>query len=141
MQTSLYDRLGGKDAITAVVDDLVAGCAADTRINAKFAKSDIARLKTMLVDQVCEATSGPCTYMGRDMRETHKGMGVTTGEFDALVEDLVSTLDRFSVPPAEREELLGLLGPMKPDIVEIDTPETGASLPDSYQPAPPLATS
>lgn len=141
MQTSLYDGLGGKDAITAVVDDFVAGCAADSRINAKFAKSDIARLKAMLVDQVCEATAGPCTYMGRDMRETHKGMGVTTGEFDALVEDLVSTLDRFSVPPPEREELLGLLGPMKTDVVEIDTPETGAPLPDSYQPAPPLATS
>lgn len=141
MQTSLYDRLGGKDAIAAVVEDFVAACADDSRINAKFAKSDIARLKTMLVDQVCEATAGPCTYMGRDMKETHTGMGVTTGEFDALVDDLVSTLDRFSVPPAEREELLGLLAPLKPDIVEIDTPETGASLPDSYQPAPPLATS
>lgn len=141
MQSSLYDRLGGNDAITAVVDDFVAGCANDSRINAKFAKSDIARLKTMLVDQVCEATAGPCTYTGRDMKETHKGMGVTTGEFDALVDDLVSTLDRFSVPTAEREELLGLLAPLKPDIVEIDTPETGAPLPDTYQPAPPLATS
>ena len=141
MKSSLYDRLGGKDAITAVVDDFVAGCANDSRINAKFAKSDIPRLKTMLVDQVCEATAGPCTYTGRDMKETHRGMGVTTGEFDALVDDLVSTLDRFSVPTAEREELLGLLAPMKPDIVEIDTPETGAPLPDIYQPAPPLATS
>jgi hemoglobin len=95
----------------------------------------------MLVDQVCEATAGPCTYTGRDMKETHRGMGVTTGEFDALVDDLVSTLDRFNVPTAEREELLGLLAPMKPDIVEIDTPETGAPLPEAYQPAPPLATS
>jgi hemoglobin len=69
-----------------VVDDFVAGCAHDPRINAKFAKNDIARLKTMLVDQVCEATAGPCTYSGRDMKETHKGMGVTTGEFDALVQ-------------------------------------------------------
>jgi hemoglobin len=141
MQSSLYDRLGGKDAITAVVDDFVAGCANDSRINAKFARSDIARLRTMLVDQVCEATAGPCTYTGRDMKETHRGMGVTTGEFDALVDDLVSTLDRFNVPTAEREELLGLLAPMKPDIVEIDTPETGAPLPEAYQPAPPLATS
>lgn len=141
MQSSLYDRLGGKDAIRAVVDDFVAGCANDSRITAKFAKSDIARLKTMLVDQMCEATAGPCAYTGRDMKETHKGMGVTTGEFDALVDDLVSTLDRFSVPTAEREELLGLLAPMKPDIVEIDTPETGASLPDIYQPAPPVAAS
>lgn len=141
MQSSLYDRLGGKDAITAVIDDFVAGCAGDSRINAKFAKTDVPRLKTMLVDQVCEAAGGPCTYTGREMKETHRGMGVTTGEFDALVEDLVATLDRFNVPSAEQEELLGLLGPMKPDIVEIETSETGAPLPDSYEPAPPLAAS
>jgi hemoglobin len=141
MQSSLFDRLGGKDAIVAVVDDFVGTCANDSRINAKFAKSDVPRLKAMLVDQVCEATGGPCTYSGRDMAETHKGMGVTSGEFDARVEDLVSTLDRFSVPAAEQGELLGLLGPMKPDIVEIDSPETGAALPDTYQPAPPLGVS
>jgi hemoglobin len=75
------------------------------------------------------------------MTETHKGMGVTAGEFDALVEDLVATLDRFSVPAAEQTELLGVLGPMKPEIVEIDSPETGAPLPDSHQPAPPLSVS
>jgi hemoglobin len=141
MRSSLYDRLGGKDALTAVVDDFVARCANDSRINAKFAKSDVPRLKAMLVDQVCEAAGGPCTYSGRDMTETHKGMGVTAGEFDALVEDLVSTLGRFSVPAAEQAELLGVLGPMKPDIVEIDSPETGAALPDTYQPAPPLGIS
>jgi hemoglobin len=141
MQLSLYDRLGGMDAITAVVDDFVATCAGDARINAKFARSDVPRLKAMLVDQVCEASGGPCTYSGRDMTETHKGMGVTAGEFDALVEDLVSTLDRFSVPAAEQTELLGVLGPMKSEIVEIDSPETGAPLPDSYQPAPPLSVS
>ena len=89
-----------------MVDDFVAGCANDSRINAKFAKTDIPRLKAMLVDQVCEASGGPCTYAGRDMKETHQGMGVTTGEFDALVEDLVATLERFNVPTAERGELL-----------------------------------
>jgi hemoglobin len=74
------------------------------------------------------------------MKETHAGMGVTTGEFDALVEDLVATLERFNVPSAERVELLGLLAPMKSDIVEMDTPDTGAALPGTYEPAPPLAT-
>jgi hemoglobin len=136
---SLYDRLGGKDALTAVVDDFVARCAGDDRINAKFAKTDIPRLKKMLVDQVCEATGGPCTYTGRDMKETHTGMGVTKGEFDSLVEDLVATLDGFSVPKPEQQELLGLLAPMQGDIVEIDSPQTGAPLPDTYRPAPPLS--
>jgi hemoglobin len=135
---SLYDRLGGLDAIRAVVDSLVARCAGDERINQKFERSDIPRLTTMLVDQVCEATGDPCTYTGRDMREVHDGMGVTAGEFDALVEDLVATLDEFDVPKAEQEELLGLLAPMRDDIVEAESPEAGTPLPDTYEPAPAL---
>lgn len=141
MQAALYDRLGGIDAIRAVVDDFAGRTANDSRINAKFARTDLTRLKSMLVDQVCEAAGGPCTYTGRDMREAHRGMGVTSGEFDALVENLVATLNQFSVPELEQGELLGLLGPMKPDIVEIDGPETGTPLPDIYQPAPALPTS
>jgi hemoglobin len=135
---SLYERLGGLDAITAVVDSFVARCAGDDRINKKFVRTDIPRLKKMLIDQVCEATGGPCTYTGRDMRETHDGMGVSAGEFDALVEDLVATLDEFDVPEAERDELLGLLGPMRGDIVEVESAETGTPLPESYQAAPAL---
>lgn len=136
---TLYERLGGKDAITAVIDDFVARCAADERINGKFARTDIGRLKRMLVDQVCQATGGPCTYQGRDMRETHDGMGVTAGEFDALVEDLVATLNHFGVPAPEQGELLGVLGPLRADIVEQETPETGTPLPDAYRNAPPVA--
>ena len=136
---TLYERLGALEAIRAVVDSFVARCAGDDRINSKFERTDIPRLKKMLVDQVCEAAGGPCTYSGRDMRETHDGMGVTAGEFDALVEDLVATLDEFDVPKAEQEELLGLLGPMRDDIVEIESPETGAPLPGTYQTAPALS--
>ena len=139
MSRSLYERLGGKTAITAVVDDFVARCAADARINGKFARTDIARLKESLVDQVCEAAGGPYTYSGRDMRTTHDGMAVTAGEFDALVEDLVATLDGFSVPEAEKGELLGVLGPMRADIVEVESDSTGTPLPDTYRNAPPLA--
>jgi hemoglobin len=135
---ALYERLGGLDAIKAVVDAFVARCAGDERINKKFARSDVPRLKKMLVDQVCEATGGPCTYTGRDMRETHDNMAVTAGEFDALVEDLVATLDEFDVPKPEQEELLALLGPMRDEIVEVESPETGTPLPESYQPAPAL---
>lgn len=136
MARSLYERLGGKDAIASVVDDFVARCAADGRINGKFARTDIPRLKKMLIDQVCEASGGPCTYSGRDMKETHTGMGVTSGEFDALVEDLVATLGRFDVPKAEQDELLGLLGPTKNYIVEIESSDTGTPLPETYQAAP-----
>jgi hemoglobin len=136
---SLYERLGGLDAINAVVQSFVARCAGDDRINPKFARTDVPRLKKMLVDQVCEATGGPCTYTGRTMRETHDGMGVTAGEFDALVEDLVATLDELDVGRAEQEELLGLLGPMRGDIVEVESPETGTPLPETYRAAPALS--
>jgi hemoglobin len=135
---SLYDRLGGLEAIRSVVDSFVARCAGDHRINGKFGRSDIPRLTKMLVDQVCEATGGPCTYAGRSMQGTHDGMGVTAGEFDALVEDLVATLDEFDVPKAEQDELLALLGPMRGEIVEVDSPETRTPLPDTYRPAPAL---
>jgi hemoglobin len=134
----LYERLGGLDAITAVVDSFAARCAADDRINPKFARTDIPRLKKMLVDQICQATGGPCTYTGRSMRETHDGMAVTAGEFDVLVEDLSATLDEFDVPVAEQAELLGLLGPLRGDIVEVESPDTGTPLPEAYRAAPSL---
>lgn len=114
---ALYERLGGKPAITAVVDQFVANVANDARINGRFATTDIPRLKRHLVDQVCMASGGPCTYQGRDMKTTHAGMNITTADFNALVEDLVGALDKYKVPEQEKKELLGLLGPMKKDIV------------------------
>ncbi|MDE3243099.1 MAG: group 1 truncated hemoglobin [Nitrospirota bacterium] len=116
---SLYDRLGGKAAISAVVDQFVANVAQDQRINGRFATTDIPKLKRHLVDQVCTASGGPCTYAGRDMKATHAGMKISNADFTALVEDLVKALKTFNVPEAEKNELLGLLGPMKNDIVEV----------------------
>ncbi len=118
-KSSLYDRLGGKGSISAVVEQFVANVAADNRINSRFATTDIPKLKGHLVDQVCSATGGPCTYRGRDMKTTHAGMKISNADFGALVEDLVKALDTYKVPAAEKTELLGLLGPMKKDIVEI----------------------
>jgi hemoglobin len=137
---SLFERLGGKNAITSVVEDFVGRCAGDSRINAKFARTDIPRLKTMLVDQVTEATGGPGSYSGRDMKTTHDGMKVTTGEFNALVEDLVATLNKFGVGQREQDELLAILGPLKSDIVEVDSTATGTPLPASYKSAPALTS-
>jgi len=115
---SLYDRLGGKGAITAVVDTFVGKVGGDKRINNYFASTDLTKLKMHLVNQICEASGGPCTYTGRTMNQTHAGMGVTDAAFGALVEDLVAALDHHRVGKAEKDELLGVLGPMKSDIVE-----------------------
>jgi hemoglobin len=137
-QKSLYDRLGGLDAIKAVIDDFAGRVLADDRINKKFAKTDATRLKFYLVQQVCAATGGPCTYKGNSMPKAHKNMKVTAGEFDALVGDLVASLDHFNVPAAEKNELLGILGPLKSQIVEVNTSDTGQPLPSNFKPAKPL---
>jgi hemoglobin len=139
VQRTLYERLGGRDAIVMVVDSFVARVAADTRINKKFARSNIPRVKTMLVEQICNATGGPCTYRGRSMKEAHRNMAVTDGEFDALVEDLVATLNQFNVAKTDQDALLNTLGSMRADIVERPGPETGGALPASFRPAPPIS--
>lgn len=122
-QKSLYDRLGGKTAIVAVVDDFVGNVAADKRINSFFAataadKDRMAKFKGNLVDQICEASGGPCKYMGKDMKTAHAGMGITSADFDALVQDLQKTLNKFKVAKPDQDALLGVLGPMKAMIVE-----------------------
>ena len=138
MEKTLYERLGGLDAITAVVESFRDTVAADDRINLKFARTDLARLRKMLIDQVCEATGGPCHYNGRGMKEAHAGMKVTNGEFNALVEDLVATLSQSKVPKAEQDELLAILGSLKSEIVEVASGEVGTALPDEFRPAPAL---
>jgi hemoglobin len=121
-EKTLYERLGGKKAITAVVDEFVGRVAMDNRINHYFAQTagDPARLKTFkmnLVDQICQASGGPCKYTGKDMKSAHAGMGITSADFNALVEDLTGALDKFKVGAQEKNDLLGALGPMKSDIV------------------------
>ena len=121
-EKSLYERLGKKKAIAAVVDEFVSRVAADNRINKFFAATagDPARLKLFkgnLVDQICEATGGPCKYKGKNMADAHKGMKITDADFTALVEDLTKALDKFKVPEKEKTELLTALGGMKGDIV------------------------
>lgn len=114
---SLYDRLGGKAAIDKVVDDFVGNIAADASIFPRFAKTDIPKLKRLLSDQICEATGGPCKYTGRDMKTTHKGMNLTTAEFNATGAALAKALDMNKVPAAEKNELLTAIGGMQNDIV------------------------
>lgn len=119
---SLYNRLGGKKAITAVVDEFVNNVVGDARINKFFADTAkdpkrVAKFKGNLIDQICAASGGPCKYKGKDMKTAHKGMGISDGDFNALVEDLVKALDKFNVGATEKNELLSALGGMKGDIV------------------------
>src|SRR5262245_9549589 len=113
----LYERLGGRPAMQAVVDDFIGNVANDARINKRFAGANIGKLKSNLVDQICEATGGPCKYTGQSMKGVHAGMKITDAEFDALVEDLGKSLDKLKVAEADKSELVTALGGMRKDIV------------------------
>jgi hemoglobin len=89
----------------------VARVGGDDQANGKFVRTDIERLMKEVVDQLCEATGGSCTYTGRSMLETHAGMKVTAGEFDVVMQHLDAALDELNVPKTERDELVGLLRP------------------------------
>ena len=115
---TLFTSLGGEPAIKAVVKDFVEQeVAPDPRINAFFKNADIPGLEQKLYEQICAAAGGGCTYSGKDMKTAHAGMNIKEADFNALVEDLVKSLDKFHVKDADKQALLGVLGPMKSDIV------------------------
>jgi hemoglobin len=118
---SLYTRLGGYDAIAAVSDDFIARLAADKQL-ARFlvGMSDNSKthLRQLVVDLLCQATGGPCVYIGRDMKTSHKGLGITGSDWDLSVKALVASLDKFKVPQKEKDELLAIASSLKADIVE-----------------------
>ncbi len=116
-QPTLYQRLGGYNAIQAVVDEAIKNIAADRRINRFFKGANIQRLRRQLADQICAGSGGPCVYTGRDMKSAHAGMGIKSSHFDALVQDLGKALNKFRVPGREQRELVALLAPTKKDIV------------------------
>ena len=117
---SLYQRLGGYDALAAVTDDFLGRLASDPQLGRFFvglSTSSLTKTRQHIVDFLCQATGGPCRYSGRSMRETHSGMNLNDAHFNALVEDLVGALNQFNVPEREKTELLNALGGMKGDIV------------------------
>ncbi len=124
-QQSLYKRLGGYDAIAAVVDDFLQRLATDPQMGRFFqghSASSVKKIRQLIVDQLCEATGGPCYYTGRDMKTAHAGMGISEADWDASVKHLAATLDKFKVPEKERNEVLGTISTMKDQIVEKTAP-------------------
>ena len=114
---SLYQRLGGMPGIEAVVDASIRHIHGDLRINIFFENTDIPDLRRLLIEQICAASGGPCTYTGRSMEEAHSGMNLTDKDFDIFVEDLITAMNEVKVPAPLQQELLGLFGPMRPQVV------------------------
>jgi len=116
-QPMLYDRLGGLPALTAVVDKTLDSAARDPRTSRSFQGIKLQGVKESVVEQLCEATGGPCKYRGATMRRVHEDLEISDAEFDAFGQQLASVLDGFQVGAREKHELLQLLAPMKRDIV------------------------
>ena len=118
---SLYQRIGGYDALAAVVDDFVGRLVTDKQFERFFVgHSDDSkkRIRQHILDQFCAATGGPCIYTGRDMKTAHAGLGITEAECDAAAKHLVASLDKFKVPEKEKGEVLAFVVTLKKDIVE-----------------------
>jgi len=113
---SLYDRLGGKAAITAVVDKFSKTQLADARIAKHYKSTDIAAWKGHLVDLICNATGGPCKYTGRPMPKAHARRNISSDEFNWTAEHLIAALNHFKVPAKERDEVVAIFASLKDDV-------------------------
>lgn len=118
-EKSLYEQLGGKESIRMVMDDFVVRLKADPRIGDQFAATNADRLASQLTDQVCEATGGPCKYVGLDMKAAHAGMTITKAHFNALVEVLQTSMNQYKVPFDVQLEVLSMLAPMHRDVITV----------------------
>ena len=118
---SLYARVGGYDALALVVDDFIVRLATDKRFErffAGFSNDSKQRLRQHILDQFCKAAGGPCVYLGRDMKTTHGGLGITEADWEAAAKHLVAAMDKYKVPQAEKDELMAFVAEQKKDIVE-----------------------
>ena len=118
----LFERLGGLDAITAVVKEFVKTTGADPRINIFFANTDIPRLEKMMVEDICERTGGPCKYTGKPMKESHMTMKLEDIDFEVFMEDLEATLVKFKVPEREKAEVLADFRSRRAEVMPAATP-------------------
>jgi len=118
---SLYQRLGGYDAIAAVTDEFLGRLAADKQMSRFFvgvSADSLRKLRQHVVDQLCQASGGPCYYFGRSMKTAHAGLGVSESDWQSAVKHLTDTMDKFKVAEKERAEILAMFSGLKKDIVE-----------------------
>jgi hemoglobin len=120
-EKSLYERLGGYDAIAAVTDDFIGRLISDASLSRFFtghSNDSKMRIRQHVVEFLCKATGGPCVYNGRSMKVSHEGLAITEADWNTSVKMLAASLDKFKVPEKEKGELLGAAAALKPDIVQ-----------------------
>ncbi len=122
-EKTLYERLGGYNAISAVVDDFAEKLFNDPVVGARFfGMSDDSRegFRQKNKNLVCNVTGGPCKIISRSTATTHNGLGIKASEFDIVAQHLVDTLNKFKVPEKEHKELMAIIATLRPDIVEVE---------------------
>ena len=118
---SLYERLGGYEAISAVANDFAEKLFTDPQVGPFFKGMGTDTRKSFIqknINLICNVTGGPCKVISRDAKTVHAGLGITEADFNVVVNHLVDTLNKFKVPDKEKQELLSIIGTLKPDIVE-----------------------
>jgi len=121
MSTTLYERLGGYDAVAAVADTLLQRLRADTQLGRFWENrgdDGIAREKQLLIDFLCASAGGPLLYTGRDMVTSHRGMGITTADWDIFIGHVEETLRQFELPTAEFNDVIGFIQSTRDEIVD-----------------------
>ena len=120
-EKTLYERLGGYDAISAVVKDLLPRLMSDSRLGRFWENrgaDGINREEQLLIDYLCSSAGGPLLYTGRDNKTSHKGMGISESDWEKFIAHLNATLDNFQLPQQERSDVIGFIESTKADIVE-----------------------
>ena len=118
---TLYQRLGGYDVIAGIIDDLYARMRADPKLQRFSAGRSVDsknRARQLFVDQICALSGGPCIYIGRDMKTSHAGLGITESEWKIVMQYTAAALDKFKIQGKEKEEFLGIFERYREDIIE-----------------------
>ena len=121
-EKTLYERLGGYDAIAAVAENLLPRLESDAQLGRFWANrgdDGIAREKQLLIDYLCASAGAPMLYTGRDMLTSHRGMGITEDDWQIFIEHINATLAEFGVPQQEQDDVLGFIDSIKENIVNV----------------------
>ena len=130
----LYDRLGGKPVLTAVVNDFFATVGADPRIARRFANADNPHFRAALVEQLCVTVGGPCRYTGPSMKDAHAALGISDAEFNSMAQDLRRSMDRQGVSVENQVAFAAALEPLRDEVVSPLPPtDTVVTLPAGRQ--------
>ncbi|MGB4246091.1 MAG: group 1 truncated hemoglobin [Pseudohongiellaceae bacterium] len=116
-EENLFQALGGQEGINVIVENFIMAIARDERVIDHFAVSNVERFRSMMREHLCFIADGPCEYTGDSMIDTHVGMGVTEGDFNAIVEDMMAAMNQAEVPIGTQNRLLSRLAELRGEII------------------------